>query len=275
MLIRLRSGGGRGRIATWPVVGLALGFLQLCAGEVAAQEVQTGFLDRVVTVGGHDYPYQVYVPSTYSPDRAWPVILFLHGAGERGSDGLLQTAVGLGDAIRRDAARFPALIVLPQAPADSQWAGLPARAAMAALDVTMADYSADPARVYLTGMSMGGNGSWYLAYRHPERFAAVVPVCGWASHHPRFSHPDPVVPTEDGDPFEALARRLIDVPVWLFHGEVDAAVPVSESRSAAAALEAAGANVRYSELPGVGHNAWDPAYGSHELTRWLFAQRRR
>lgn len=275
MLIPMRSGEGRVRIATRPVVGLAVVFLQLCAGAVAAQEIQTGFLDRVVTVAGHDYPYQVYVPSTYSPDRAWPVILFLHGAGERGVDGLLQTAVGLGDAVRRDPARFPSLIVLPQAPPDSQWAGLPARAAMAALDATMAAYSTDPTRVYLTGMSMGGNGSWYLAYRHPERFAAVVPVCGWASDHPRFSHPDATIPADEGDPFEALARRLTDVPVWLFHGEVDAAVPVSESRSAAAALEAAGADVRYTELPGVGHNAWDPAYGSIELTRWLFSQRRR
>lgn len=95
---------------------------------------ETGFLDRVVTVDGARYPYQVYVPSNYDDTHEWPVILFLHGAGERGSDGLLQTTVGIGPAIRRNPERFPAIVVMPQAPLESFWGGPPGDAALAALD---------------------------------------------------------------------------------------------------------------------------------------------
>jgi predicted peptidase len=254
------------------------GLLLLCSltisGAAAAQTPETGFLDRAVTVAGHEYPYQVYVPRDYDAGARWPVILFLHGAGERGEDGVFQTAVGLGDAIRRDAARWRAIVVLPQSPRDSLWTGRPAEAAMAALDRTLAELSADPDRVYLTGLSMGGNGTWYLAYRHPERFAAVVPICGWVAADVGLPARAAVVPAEDGEPFAALARRLKDVPVWIFHGEVDPVVPVEESRKAAAALEAVGGDVRYTEFLGVDHFSWDPAYRSVEFGTWLFAQRR-
>lgn len=241
----------------------------------SAQEVQTGFLDRTVTVAGRTYPYQVYVPREYAAagERRFPVILFLHGAGERGADGLAQTEVGLGPALRRRPSRYPAIVVFPQAPQDSAWTGRAAEAAMAALDRTEAEFRTDPERVYLTGISMGGHGTWYLAYRHPERFAAIAPVCGFVRR--MFGGREvTAVPASDGEPFEALARRLASVPTWIFHGEADPVVPVEESRRAAAALEAAGGNVRYSELPGVGHNAWDPAYASPGFTDWLFAQRR-
>ncbi len=242
----------------------------------SGQEVQTGFLDRTITVAGHTYPYQVYVPRGYASDgeHRFPVILFLHGAGERGSDGLIQTAVGLGAALRRDASRFPAIVVFPQAPRDSTWTGRVAEAAMAALERTEAEFRTDPDRVYLTGLSMGGNGTWYLAYRYPERFAAIAPVCGFVTM--RFgAGTATAVPAEDGEPFAALARRLASVPTWIFHGEADPVVPVEQSRRAAKAFEAAGAaDVRYSELSGVGHNAWDPAYASPGFIDWLFAQRR-
>jgi predicted peptidase len=273
MLTRLRSAGACRHLGARWAAGLAVVFLHSSVSAVAAQEIQTGFLDDVVTVAQQDYRYQVYVPRAYDPAQRWPVILFLHGAGERGGDGLLQTVVGLGDAVRREPHRFPALVVFPQAPADAQWAGAPADAAMAALDEIMARYATDPDRVYLTGISMGGNGAWYLAYRHPDRFAAVVPICGWVEAHPRFSLGQ-VVPGQAGEPFQALANRLAHIPIWIFHGDADAAVPVEQSRRAAAALEAAGAHVRYTELPGVGHNSWDPAYQSSELSRWLFQQRR-
>ncbi len=260
------------------VVGMALLAMMISRGGTAGQEGETGFLDHVVRVAGHEYPYQVYVPRDYTTATRWPVILFLHGAGERGHDGLRQTAVGLGAAVRLYPERYPAIIVFPQTPTDSTWTGAPAAAAMAALDRTMADFSVDPSRVYLTGMSMGGNGTWYLAYRKPERFAAVVPVCAWVEAAPRFSGSEPVVPASDGPPFEALARRLSGIPIWLFHGEVDPAVPVDQSRQAAAALKAAAAEgvaaIRYTELPGTGHNAWDPAYMSPEFAAWLMAQRR-
>lgn len=231
-------------------------------------------MDRTITVDGRDLPYRVYVPRDYTDATAWPVILFLHGADERGSDGLRQTRVGIGAAVRADPARFPAIIVLPQAPADSSWTGPPARAALAALDATLRAWRTDPDRVYLTGISLGGHGTWYLAYRHPERFAAVVPVCGWISPGavPRF--PAPVADTAS-HAFAAVAERLRSVPTWIFHGEVDDVVPVTESRAAAEALRAAGGDVRYTELAGTGHNSWDAAYGSAAFTDWLFAQRRR
>lgn len=246
----------------------------LACGIASGQDVQTGFLDRTVTVDGGTYRYEVYVPRDYAPTTRWPVILFLHGAGERGDDGLLQTAVGLGAAIRQSPSRFPAIVVMPQSPADSTWTGAPARAAMAALDATLAAYATDPDRVYLTGLSMGGNGTWYLAYRHADRFAAFAPVCGWIGDRPRASNYAPVVPAADGDPYTAVASKLRGKPVWIFHGEIDAVVPVEDSRRAAAALEAAGSAVRFTELPGTNHNSWDAAYASPAFTDWLFAQRR-
>ena len=244
--------------------------------DARALQAETGFLDRSVSVAGHVYRYQVFVPASYAPTQQWPVILFLHGAGERGSDGLLQTQVGLGADIRERPSRVPAIVVFPQAPLDSGWTGTSAQMALAALDQTMHEFRTDPARVYLTGLSMGGNGAWYLAYRNPSRFAALAPICGWVS--PDFwPKLDPVVPRDSvrggGGAYEALARRLRRVPTWIFHGEIDDVVPVDESRRAAAALTAAGASVQYSELLGTGHNSWDAAYRSPRFWAWLLAQR--
>lgn len=237
-----------------------------------AQTGETGFLDRTVEVGGSTYRYQVYVPADYRADADWPAILFLHGAGERGGDGLLQTEVGLGSALRRHAGRYPAVVIFPQAPEGSSWSGPPADAALAALDSTMAQFRIDPNRVYLTGLSLGGHGTWYLGYAHPERFAALVPVCGFVSGNERYPS---FLPDDTVDPYRAVAERLRRTPVWIFHGEVDPVVPPTESRRLAEALGALGGDVRYSELPGTGHNAWDAAYGSPAMAEWLFAQRRR
>ena len=240
------------------------------------QQVQTGFLDRTVTVGGRAYHYQVYVPADYATKASWPAILFLHGAGERGDDGLLQTNVGLPPAIRQNSSRYPAIVVMPQLPRDSQWVGTPADMAVAALQQTMRELHVDATRVYLTGLSMGGHGTWYVAYRHPELFAAIVPICGWVRESPGFRGSMPVVPGADSASVMAkLAERLGKIPIWIFHGEVDQVVNVNGSREPAAALKAAGANVQYTELLGLNHNSWDAAYGSDEFVRWLFAQQRR
>jgi predicted peptidase len=239
------------------------------------QLVQTGFLDRNITVGGQSYHYQVYVPADYASKSSWPAILFLHGAGERGSDGLLQTNVGLAPAIRQNPSRYPAIVVFPQVPRDSQWVGTPADMAVAALQQTMREFHVDPKRVYLTGLSMGGHGTWYVAYRHPELFAAVVPICGWVRDFPQFRGSQPVVPGDSGQVMQLLAQRLGKTPIWIFHGEVDQVVNVNGSREPAAALKAAGADVRYTELLGLNHNSWDAAYASDEFVQWLFAQARR
>jgi predicted peptidase len=267
----------KGEIAVLRAPGLAA-FLVLVSSptSLSSQNAETGFLNRQVAVEGKSYRYQVYVPPSYTPSQRWPVILFLHGGGERGTDGLLQTQVGLGAALRKNAERFPAIVVFPQVPPDSFWVGTPARVAMAALDRAVEEFRTDPDRVYLTGLSIGGNGTWYLAYRHPSRFAALMPICGWIVPDKEWKlTAELVVPSDSGQPYEALARRLRSIPTWIVHGEVDDVIPVKHSRLPAAALKEVGAPVQYLELVGTDHNSWDPTYGSPRMMEWLFAQRRR
>jgi predicted peptidase len=249
--------------------------LALLLSLVAVQRVETGFLDRSITVAGRAYRYQVYVPVDYAGKPNWPAILFLHGAGERGDDGLLQTNVGLAPAIRQNPSRYPAIVVFPQVPRDSQWVGAPGEMAVAALQQTMREFHVDPNRVYVTGLSMGGHGTWYVAYRHPQLFAAVVPICGWVREFARFRGSVPVVPGDSAAVLPNLVQRLAKVPIWIFHGEIDQVVDVNGSREPYNALKAASADVRYTELLGLNHNSWDAAYASEEFTRWLFAQQRR
>lgn len=248
--------------------------LFLSLGSLRAQSGETGFLNRVITVGGESRRYQIYVPADYSNRVAWPVILFLHGAGERGTDGLLQTTAGLGPAIRQAPERFPAIVVFPQARPKAHWTGDQADMALAALAKTMSEYHVDANRVYLTGLSLGGHGSWYLAYRHPELFAAVAPICGWTKGSPGVGIPESVVPPEHGASLSALAKRLAKTPLWIFHGEMDSVVPVSASREAAEALKSVSTVVHYTEHLGLDHNSWDATYGSQAFVKWLFAQRR-
>jgi predicted peptidase len=253
----------------------SLVFFSLVAVAVKAQRVETGFLDRSITVAGRSYRYQVYVPADYQSKGSWPAILFLHGAGERGDDGLYQTNVGLAPAIRQNPSRYPAIAIFPQVPRDSQWVGAPADMAVAALQQTMREFHVDPKRVYLTGLSMGGHGTWYVAYRHPELFAAIIPICGWVREFPQFRGSVAVVPADSAAVMPNLIQRLGKVPIWIFHGEMDPGVNVNGSREPATALKAASADVRYTEFLGMGHNVWDATYGSDEFVRWLFAQQRR
>lgn len=228
----------------------------------------TGFLDRSVTVDGYAHRYQVYVPR-HAP-RHLPVILFLHGSGERGEDGLAQTDVGLGHAIRLHPERFPAIVVFPQAPVNGSWRDGGALALAALAQVERA-FGTDRDRVYLIGISMGGNGVWQLGYQDPRRFAAIVAVCGFVA--PLHGFPG-VLPDGAADPAGEVARRVAGVPAWIEHGTADPVVPVAESRRMAAALASAGSPVRYVELPGVGHDAWDAAFADPALAEWLFARRR-
>ena len=251
---------------------LMVGTMLLAPISLSAQAIETGFLDRVVTHAGVEYAYQVYIPPTYRPSEASPVILFLHGAGERGSDGKRQSAVGLGKAIREHPERWPAIVILPQVPQGQSWVGAAGAMAMAALDQTLDEFRGDPSRIYLTGLSMGGNGSWSLGYQHTERFAAIVAVCGFLGAGPGFPS---FLAAGTADAAAEVATRLKGIPIQVFHGDADRVVPATESRQVVAALRAVGADVQYTELPGVGHNAWDPAYGSVELARWLFAQKKR
>ena len=246
-------------------------------GPSTASAAETGFLDRVVVVDEVDYQYQVYVPRNYEDSISWPVILTLHGTGVRGTDGIRQTQSGLGTALRRYPDRYPAIVVFPQSPIEGPgWQELGGRVALAALDQTLSEFSADAARVYLTGYSQGGNGTWYLAYHHPQRFAAAVAVCGFVQERVGVATGDlypAIAPSSSPDPFGEVARRVSQLPIWIFHGDADQTISVEQSRGMASALQALGADVKYTEFPGVGHNAWDLAYGLEALSDWLFEQR--
>ena len=261
-------------------VASALSIMMAATVAVHGQSLETGFLNRSLTLEGVEYRYQVFVPRQYKTSVQWPVVLALHGGGERGSDGLVQTEVGLGPAIRRHEERFPAIVVFPQIPqrGTSGWQAEGAQLALATLDKTLAEFTTDISRVYLTGLSMGGNGSWYLAYHHSDRFAAVVVVCGFVearksgtsaiTTYPRIG------PESAPDPFAAVAERVRTLPFWIFHGDADPIVSVEQSRGMVQALRRINANIQYTEFPGVGHNSWDPAYDRADLFEWMFKQRR-
>jgi predicted peptidase len=243
---------------------------------VPGQESQAAFLERSVRIGDVSYAYKVYVPPGFDPSRSWPVILFLHGAGERGIDGVQQTEVGLGRVLRAEPARFPAVVVFPQAPPGKVWLGDLARVATTALEQTITEFRGDRDRIYLAGLSMGGYATWVLAFENPERYAAIVSVCGGIVPPAGRRSPLAQLPStlSADDPYAATAARVKDIPAWLFHGAADPTVPVTESRRIVAALENAGASPRYTEYEGVPHNSWDRAFADPELPKWLLAQRR-
>ena len=247
------------------------------AHAAGADRVRRGFLDRQITVEGFEYRYQVYVPPGWSKASQWPLILALHGGGGYGSDGRSQTGEGLAPAIRRHPERFPALVVFPQSPANGTpgWQAIGGRIALAALDKTVEEFHGDASRVSLTGLSIGGNGAWYLAYHHPDRFAGLLVVCGFVAERMGFMYPIlyPSLIPGANEPSTAVAQRLAHVPTWIFHGDADRTVPVEHSRRMAAALRALGAPVRYTELPGVDHNAWDDAYARPDVAEWLLQRR--
>jgi predicted peptidase len=236
-----------------PLFALA-GFLIAAAG---CARPAAGFQERVYKgPDGQKAAYSLFVPHGHCADVPAPVILFLHGAGEAGSDGLKPTQVGIGPAIRAREATFPFLVVFPQAsdrvPATfGSWLpGQPdADRALAILDEVQREFRTDPRRVYLTGISVGGNGVWHLAAAQPQRWAAIVPVCGL------------------GPCTKAAAVK--GIPCWCFHGADDGNVSVQHSRNMVDALRQAGGSPRYTEYPGVGHNSWENAFGTDELYTWL------
>lgn len=245
---------------------------------LASCSPQSQFLSRKVTIDGRTYAYRVWLPKHYTKLRRWPVILFLHGSGERGDDNLRQLTNGLPAQLPHDRDAYPAIVVVPQCRLDREWYGEMETMALAALDASVKEFRGDRDRVYLTGMSMGGAGVWYFA-RHPKRFAAIAPVCGEVVR--QADDPFPFPPPEDvarilhtADPFAALARRIGRTPVWAFHGAKDAVIPVEQSRFMVSALKADGGNVRYTEYPNLGHDVWDAAYADPALAKWLLAQKR-
>jgi acetyl esterase/lipase len=231
----------------------------------------TGFLNRRIDLHGVTYRFEVYLPEDWRRDdgRQWPIILFLHGRGERGSEGMWQTQIGIAEAVRNHPDRWPFVIVMPQCPQTAHWTD-PAmlELAMAALDQESAEFHGDPARTYLSGLSMGGYGAWELARLHPRRWAAIVIAAGgvfW-SYDPERWQESSILPAE-------YASAVGHTPVWLFHGSLDATVSPRQSDLMFDAFKAAGGNVRLWIYQGLKHDCWTRAYDEPELPRWLLSQR--
>ncbi|MDO9066071.1 MAG: prolyl oligopeptidase family serine peptidase [Chloroflexota bacterium] len=203
--------------------------------------------------------YLLHLPRSYAanPDQRWPLILFLHGAGERGSDLNLVKKHGIAKLAESDES-FPFIAASPQCPADSLWDDH-VDALLALLDEVLASYLVDANRVYLTGLSLGGYGAWNLAALHPGRFAAIAPFCGGA------------IPMRG---FPARVCALRQVPVWAFHGALDPVVPVSESQSLVEALQVCGGDAMLTVYPDAAHDSWTRTYENPELYRWFLSHRR-
>lgn len=231
----------------------------LAVGEDAAK---TGFVNKTFqNADGTPSPYVVFVPHDYDGTKEYPVILFLHGAGETKrpnakKEGKMPVEVGIGPAIKTREKTFPFIVVIPRAEGFGWGAGTAnAKRALAMLDQVMKEYKTDPSRQYLTGLSMGGMGTWSLAAAFPDRWAAIAPICG------------------GGDP--ASAEKIKDLPCWAFVGDRDSPRLVAGVRDMVAALEKAGGKPRFQEYKWVGHDSWDPAYATNELYTWLLQQKKK
>jgi predicted peptidase len=234
----------------------------------------TGFVFSSLELGSRSYPYALYVPRSYDDRRAWPLILFLHGRGECGSDGSRQLRVGLGPELLARPERWPFLVLFPQKPAkDDEWEQHEA-AVLAMLDEVSGRYNIDPNRVLLTGLSQGGHGTWVLGARHPDRWAALVPVCGYAAAPMGLPPVRSLASRFEGSAAD-LAPALAGLPIWAFHGEADDTVPVAATLELVAAIQRAGGAPKLTVFPGVGHASWEPAYRTPELAEWMLEQARR
>jgi predicted peptidase len=220
---------------------------------------------------GLPLPYRLNVPLDYLQSKRYPLLLVLHGSGEKGTDNRKQLVNGvLAFCDRKLQSRHPAFVVYPQCPEDARWVDAPwkdgrydltqislSKAMEAALELLTPleqEFSIDPRRRLIAGLSMGGYGTWDAIVRHPDRFAGAMPICG------------------GGDPSKAAAAKA--VPVWAFHGAKDEVVPVSASRAMVQSLRKAGGTVKYTEYPTVGHNAWDKAFADRRAITWLLSQQR-
>lgn len=226
------------------------------------------FEARVYTdAQGKTLLYRLFIPREYDPEQKYPLVLFMHGAGERGDDNRSQISIPSTRLWAEEStqARYPNFMLAPQVPRNQQWVDVPfsigsheqpeqpsepMRLTLELLTALQNEFNIDPQRIYATGLSMGGYGTWDITTRHPELFAAAVPICG------------------GGDP--SKAPLIADLPVWAFHGELDPVVPVSGSRDMIKAIREAGGDPRYTEYEGKGHNVWDRAYGEPELVPWVF-----
>jgi predicted peptidase len=240
----------------------------LLAMLVLLQEPAQDMTPRTADGPGGKLLYRLYTPKSASADHKLPLLLFLHGAGERGDDNTAQLKNCMKQFLKMQE-KYPAFIVAPQCPKGKKWNEVewlaashvtpekpsePFATLIPLIDALKKDLPVDEKRLYLTGLSMGGYGTWDLLTRLPDTFAAAVPICG------------------GGD--EKRAPGMAKTPQWIFHGGADPVVKVERSRNMVEALKTAGAEPKYTEYPGVGHNSWDKAYAEADLWAWMFAQKK-
>ena len=235
----------------------AILFVFICSGcgdiSISSEMSSPGryILDEPVTYVT-DLDYIAYVPEDYGKDPAkkWPLVMFLHGVGERGTDVNVVENTGL-PALAARGDKFDFILIAPQCPPGQFWPNL-CDPLLALVDDAQKRWNIDVDRLYLTGLSMGGFGSWSLACHSPETFAAVAPICG-------------------GGP-SWMAACLKDVPIWAFHGEKDNVVPVGNTKVMIEAIEKAGGKPKVTYYPELGHDSWTVTYANPELYEWMLAQ---
>ncbi|HIG28159.1 MAG TPA: phospholipase [Verrucomicrobiales bacterium] len=195
--------------------------------------------------------YLLYLPDNYEAEEKWPLIVFLHGAGERGDD-IEKVKVHGPPKLVESGKKFPFIILSPQCPTGRRWS---TDTLLDLLDDISSRYKVDAERVYLTGLSMGGYGTWDLASRDAYRFAAIAPICG------------------GGNP--SRARRMAHLPIWVFHGGKDGVVPISQSESMVDAIKAAGGTkIDFTIYPDARHDSWTEAYNNPKLYDWFLQHKK-
>ena len=227
--------------------------LSLCEifGEAAQGFVQTEFKDSADT----QLRYAILKPAKLKPETKYPLLVSLHGAGGRGKEKWVGNCAA-NKALSQPAMRqkYPCYIIAPTVGRNQRWAGAPLIALMELIKSSLKEHAMDPARIYVTGQSMGGAGTYSAILKEPHLFAAAVPVCGRGQ-------PD-------------LAKKIVHLPIWIFHGEKDSVVPTRHSQEMVEALKKAGGKPIYTEYAGIRHNSWTPAYADEKLWAWLFEQKR-
>ena len=248
------------------VLALVLGLRSLAL----AADAKEVFEPRVFKgADGHELNYRLMKPKDYDPQQIYPLVLFFHGAGERGDDNVAQLVHGMNDFAKdENREKYPCFVVAPQCPVEKRWVEVDwtldahdfdekpsdtMRLVIELLDSLPKEYALDKSRLYVTGLSMGGFATWDMISRFPDKFAAAAPVCGGADLK--------------------LAPKLVKVPIWTFHGDKDTVVKLHRTVDMVAAIKGSGGKPLYTEYKDVGHNSWTLAYSDPELMKWLFAQK--
>lgn len=256
MVLRVKDGGDMKIMFVGLVlVGLA-GCVTVGGKAVSHKGVEAQSLSKTIEKD-IKLDYLLYLPDGYEEaDKDWPMILYLHGAGERGNNIKKIGKHGPMMHIKKEGKQYPFIVVAPQCPKEEWWCDV---RLVECLDELLkkitSDYRVDEDRIYLTGVSMGGYGTWNLATEFPHRFAAIAPFCG------------------AGLPNKAR-HRIRHLPVWVFHGDQDKAVPIQLSKDMFDALKPVSAEINFTVYPGVGHVCWKEAYAGTELYEWFLKHKR-